>query len=127
MIGRKEGLERVGRGECETYISEREKRVGAAQNQTRTERKRATWRGGGVRCVLAFTRYYCFSLFEALLIAQYINLFVVCKHVSNTPFIVQYIAQYYQLLHHPPRFEVFLRSLEVFLFFRGRILDGSRC
>ena len=29
----------------------------------------------------------------------------------NTPFIVQYIAQYYQLLHPPPKFDVFLRCL----------------
>ena len=43
--------------------------------------------------------------FEALLLLHN-NIF--CKH---PPFIVQYIAQYYQLLHPPPNFEVFLRCL----------------
>ena len=47
---------------------------------------------------------------------------------ANTPFIVQYIVQYYRLLHPPPSFEVFLRCVEfLFCFFRSRISDGSRC
>jgi len=49
-----------------------------------------------------FGLYKILFHFEALL---HNNIF------ANTPFIVQYIAQYYQLLHPPPNFEVFLRCL----------------
>jgi len=53
---------------------------------------------------LAFTRY-CFTS----------RLYCTIIYFANTPFIVQYIAQYYQLLHPPAQFsEVFLRCLEVF-------------
>jgi len=41
---------------------------------------------------------------------------------------VQYIAQYYQILHPPARFRGVLRCFEVFFgLFSGRILDGWRC
>ena len=49
---------------------------------------------------LAFTRY-CFTS----------RLYCTIIFFANTPFIVQYIAQYYQLLHPPPNFEVFLRGV----------------
>jgi len=42
---------------------------------------------------LAFTRY-CFTS----------RLYCTIIFFANTPFIVQYIAQYYQLLHPPARF-----------------------
>jgi len=46
---------------------------------------------------LLFTRYYCFTS----------RLYCTIIFLANTPFIVQYIAQHYQLLHPPPNFEVF--------------------
>jgi len=52
---------------------------------------------------LAFTRYFFTS-----------RLYCTTIFFANTPFIVQYIAQYYQLLHPPPDFEVCFRCLEVF-------------
>jgi len=47
---------------------------------------------------LAFTRY-CFTS---------MRLYCTIMFFANTPFIVQHIVQYYQLLHAPPNFEVFL-------------------
>ena len=49
---------------------------------------------------LAFTRC-CFTS----------RLYCTIIFFANTPFIVQYIAQYYQLLYPPPNFDVFLRCL----------------
>jgi len=58
--------------------------------------------------ILAFTRY-CFTS----------SLYCTIIFFANTPFIVQYIAQYYQLSHPAPNFEVFLRCLLVFFCFLG--------
>jgi len=46
-----------------------------------------------IPCALAFTRY-CFTS----------RLYCTIIFFANTPFIVQYIAQYYQLLHLPAQF-----------------------
>jgi len=55
-----------------------------------------------------------FTIYKILLLFYFSRPYYCTKiFFANTPFIVQYIAQYYQLLHPPgPHFEVFLRCLE---------------
>jgi len=66
----------------------------------------------------------CFGLYKILFHFE-----ALLHNNANTPFIVQYIAQYFtSYCTPPPDFEVFFRCLEVFFVsFSGRILDGWRC